>query len=197
MRNVLLASGGLDSTVLAAMYPGSVHLTVDYGQRHCREISSAKRVAAHYEAEQVTIACDLDLLSQSSLTGYCNDPEDWEGTNTVVPGRNSVLLSFAVALAASRKMETVMIGCNADDYEVYADCRPEFIKAWSDLAFFQHGVSVMAPLVEFTKKEIGRMARELDVPIDLTWSCYRGGAWPCEECGACAARRDALGVYDH
>lgn len=197
MRTVLLASGGLDSTVLAASHPGSVHLTVDYGQTHHREIVSAKRVAAHYEAEHVIVGVDLDLLSQSSVTGYCNDPEDWEGARTVVPGRNSVLLSLAVALAASRKLDAVLIGCNADDYEVYTDCRPEFIKAWSDLALFQHGVLVLAPLINLSKKDIGQMANDLRAPVNLTWSCYRGGPWPCEECGACAARKDALGVYDH
>lgn len=200
MKTVLLASGGLDSTVLATMLRDDevIHLSVDYGQRHAtRELAAARSVAKYFDVEHVEVGVDLDLLAHSRLTGNPHEPGSWEGENTVVPGRNSVLLSLAVSLASSRRFDAVWIGCNANDYEVYADCRPEFIQSWNDLAFFQHGLSVRAPLVNKTKRDIGALARNLFAPVNLTWSCYRGGAWPCEDCGACQQRKEALGVYDH
>ena len=106
------------------------------------------------------------------------------------PGRNLVLLSLAAALAQQVGAGEVMIGANADDHEGYPDCRPAFFAAAAPAL----GVRVVAPLVELTKPEVGRMARELAVPWRETWSCYfpRAKGEPCERCDACVGRARAL-----
>lgn len=196
MTTVLLSSGGLDSALLAGMNPDAVHLAVDYGQRHVIELDAARAVARHYGAAWHLARCDLRAFGGSTLTDV---DAGWSGAATVVPNRNAVLLSLAVALAQSMHGGTVLIGCNADDREHYPDCRAEFIHAADVMAAFATAgrVRVEAPLLRMDKPAIGAMARRLDVPIDLTWSCYAGDSVPCRTCGACEQRERALGVHDH
>lgn len=194
---VLLSSGGLDSAVVAAMYPQALHLSVDYGQRHHVELRSAADVAGYYEAEHVVVSAPIaELASTSVLTGA---EGAMVGAPTVVPGRNAVLIALAASLAESRGGGTVLIGVNADDHADYPDCRPEFIAAMHRLVQVSTGerVTVSAPLLQLSKPEIGALAQKLRVPIDLTWSCYVGGTAACLSCGACQQRERALDVRNH
>lgn len=187
MTDVLLASGGLDSSLLAAMYPDTLHLSVDYGQDHRRELAAAAAVAAHYGAEHLVMVAPFGPLVRSAITG---GPGHKVGTDTVVPARNSILLSLALAVAVDRGAESILIGANLDDSEHYLDCRPEFIVAFGRVAGL-HGVILRAPLLSSTKADIGRRARALGVPVELTWSCYLDGPAPCGACGACLTRKEA------
>lgn len=173
---ILLASGGLDSTLIAAEFGPAIHLTVDYGQPHAREIDAARAIAAHYGAEHVVMSCDLPAVGAL--------PE------MIVPGRNLALIALATAVAMSRGHRTVLIGCNKSDAESYPDCRPEFIKMGRAICE-TYGIYLDAPLLRDTKRDIGIRAWRASVPVHLTWSCYRGLAQPCNDCGACAARKEA------
>jgi 7-cyano-7-deazaguanine synthase len=188
MKSVVLLSGGLDSAVCLALEDEPVEaLTVDYGQRHVREIDSARQVAKHYNVPHTVIELDPVLFTGSGLTtepvpnGVATQPDA-----TYVPARNTVFLALAAARAEVLGAERVVIGANADDSAGYPDCRADYILAMRDV--LQQGtvghVWVSAPLLYLTKAEIQVKADELGVPA-VTWSCYQGGQTPCGECGAC------------
>lgn len=198
MTDVILSSGGLDSAVIAAVNPDAIHLHTYYGQRNAgMERLASGDVAAHYGAEWCTVALTgFAVLAPSTLTGQSGD---LVGAPTVVPNRNAMLISLGVALALSRGGGTVLIGCNANDWATYPDCRPEFIAAAHQLAQVATDglVHVDAPLLHLTKPEIGQLATARRIPLNFTWSCYAAGPVPCGDCGACAERKAALGVHDH
>lgn len=191
MKTVVLLSGGLDSAVTLAMHPDADCLTVDYGQRHRREIDSARKVAAHYGAAHTVATVDPILFKGSALTddikvpdGHAESPDA-----TYVPARNTVLLALAAAYAESIGARKIVIGANADDAAGYPDCRSSYIQAFRDVLLqgtIGH-VWVAAPLLGFTKVGVLALATELDVPVELTWSCYAGMDVPCGTCGACSA----------
>jgi 7-cyano-7-deazaguanine synthase len=174
---LLLASGGLDSALIAAEFGPSLHLTVDYGQPHAREIDAARAVAEHYGAEHVVVRCALPPVGGLPAM--------------IVPGRNAVLLALATSFALAHGHRVVLIGCNKTDAGDYSDCRPAFIRAVHALAYDTYGITIEAPLLGMTKRDIGAQVRRLKVPARLTWSCYRGLDAPCQDCGACAARQEA------
>lgn len=206
---VVSLSGGMDSTTLLAHYAAGerphrlLAVSVDYGQRHVRELDSARAVAAHYEAEHLVV--DLRavgaLLSGSALTDPSVDvPEGhyaWETMKaTVVPNRNMIIASVLIGLAVSRRAAVVAFGMHAGDHAVYPDCRPEFVSALGELAAvanegFDPPV-VEAPFVHVTKTDIARRGAELGAPLHLSWSCYQGGDVHCGVCGTCYERREAF-----
>lgn len=201
MTGVLLASGGLDSTLVAAMHDPdapdwpNIHLFVDYGQCHRdQEHRASTAVAKHYGAEHVCFSLPLSRFGGSSLTG---GPGSLIGAETVVPGRNTALISVAISLAVARGAGIVFIGCNASDSEIYPDCRPEFLKCADEVANLGYGIRVRAPLRDMSKTDIGRALYMGKAPVELTWSCYAGGAKPCGACGSCQTRKEALDVFDH
>lgn len=122
-----------------------------------------------------------------ALTGQGDIPESHaeEPDATVVPGRNLILLAIATGWAQQWGYRAVVIGANADDNAGYPDCRPDFLDAVSEATRLAYGVSVWAPLRRYRKKQIIDRARDLNVPLQLTWSCYRGGRQQCGRCGAC------------
>lgn len=201
MTTVLLSSGGLDSAVIAAMHPDAIHLHVRYGQRNwIQEERASRRIADWAKAERVEVVFDqFGSIAKSTLT---SEEGFMVGGATVVPNRNAMLISLGVSLAMNRGGDhsTVFIGCNANDYDTYPDCRPDFIVAASKLAILVSGctVGVEAPLLHLNKREIGNLAGKFNVPVDLTWSCYapRSVGWgqhePCGSCGACIERGKAL-----
>jgi 7-cyano-7-deazaguanine synthase len=206
-------SGGLDSTVcmaLAAAGDGPlVALTFDYGQRHRTELDRAAGIAGHYRAEHLVVALDTSAWGGSALTDTAIDVPEEGGAGipvTYVPARNSIFLAVALGVAEARGLDAVSIGVNAVDYSGYPDCRPAFIDAFRRVAAVgqQRGVegdpiAIDAPLIELSKADIVRLGVELDAPLGLTWSCYRGGASPCGNCDACrlrAAGFTAAGVAD-
>ena len=208
---VILLSGGLDSATTAAIARAEgfalYALSVDYGQRHKQELESAARVARAMEVKRhVTLALDLSVFGGSALTGGIDVPKD-RGPEametsipvTYVPARNTVLLSLALAYAETVRAADLFVGVNAVDYSGYPDCRPEFLRAFADLANLatKAGVEgqlrfrIHAPLIEWTKAQIIRRGTELGVDYGLTHSCYdpdpRGRS--CGRCDACLLRR--------
>jgi 7-cyano-7-deazaguanine synthase len=221
MRAVVLLSGGLDSTTTFAVAKASgfevFALSVDYGQRHRIELdraaASAKVLGA---AEHRTVRLDLRDIGGSALTADVADQKDRSddaiGTGipvTYVPARNTILLGVALSYAEVVGAFDLFIGANILDYSGHPDCRPEFLKAFEDLANVatKAGVEgaghfrVHAPLLRMTKAEIIREGARLGVDFSLTLSCYdpdpEGRA--CGHCDSCQLRRKGFaeaGVAD-
>lgn len=194
MKSVVLLSGGVDSTVLMAVRHKAddeiTAVTFDYGQSHAREIRSASAVAQHYQATHYILGLS-DILHGSALTGQGTIPEGHadDPDATFVPGRNLIFLSIAAGLADEIGASAVMFGANKDDFGGYPDCRPKFLTAMDEAISLgtRNGVSVAAPLMCLTKRQVVQLGTELDAPLGLTWSCYHGGDKPCGVCGACVS----------
>lgn len=206
MKSVVLLSGGLDSAVALAMEQRLVParraveaLTVDYGQRHNREIYAAHKVACHYGVPWRLITLDPKLFGGSTsalLDGGDPVPEGHAEAPdaTYVPARNTLLLTMAAVRAEILGVNKVVIGANADDAGAYPDCRADYLNAFRDVLIegTLGGVWIDAPLLYMTKQEVIAAAQSLNVPVHLTWSCYEGmAAGPCGRCGACQAREVA------
>jgi len=204
---VVLLSGGLDSYTAAAIARQAgftlYALTIRYGQRHVREVESARAVARWLQvARHIELDVDLSAFGGSSLTSDMPVPKDRpidpnEIPSTYVPARNTVFLSLALAWAEVLKARDIFIGVNALDYSGYPDCRPEFISAFERLASLAtaEGVrgtrfTVHAPLQLLSKADIIRRGVELGLDYGLTHSCYDpapDGA-PCGRCDSCVLR---------
>jgi 7-cyano-7-deazaguanine synthase len=210
MNAVCLLSGGLDSsTCLAEARRDGFDcyaLSFDYGQRHHAELEAARKVARALGARDHRIAkIDLRVFGKSALTDEIPVPKgrDEAAMNreipvTYVPARNTIFLSFALAWAEVLEANDIYIGVNALDYSGYPDCRPEFIEAFEHLSNLATRVGVegrttmriRTPLIELSKADIVRRAIELNVPLDLTHSCYDPDAAgrPCGACDSCLLR---------
>jgi 7-cyano-7-deazaguanine synthase len=207
-RAVLLLSGGLDSTVAAAMARQEgfeLHaLSFDYGQRHRRELQSARDVAKALGARSHTVlTVPVGQLGGSALTdngiavptGRTAQEMGADIPVTYVPARNIVFLSLALGLAEVRDAERIVIGANALDYSGYPDCRPEFFAAFQEAARLGtkrgvegRAVAIHVPLQTMTKADIVREGLRLKAPLDLTWSCYQGHDKACGTCDSCVLR---------
>lgn len=207
-RAVVLLSGGLDSCTAAAWarHQGfDVHaLSFDYGQRHTRELASARKVAkALGVASHTILKVPLGQLGGSALTDKAIQVPDARRKAvigqaiplTYVPARNTIFLSFALAVAEVTRSSAIVIGANHVDYSGYPDCRPEYLRAFQRMANLAtkagvegQGVKVLAPLLRKDKAAIVQLARRLKAPVAMTWSCYRGGTKPCGKCESCVLR---------
>jgi 7-cyano-7-deazaguanine synthase len=204
---VLLLSGGLDSYTAGAIAKDEgfrLHaLTVKYGQRHVREIESARAVAAALGVDRhIELDVDLSAFGGSSLTSDAPVPKDrridaTDIPSTYVPARNTVFLSLALGWAEVLGAHDIVIGVNALDYSGYPDCRPEYVAAFEALASLAtaRGVQgerfrIHAPLQHLTKAQIIRRGIELDLDYGLTHSCYDPGpdGRPCGRCDSCVLR---------
>lgn len=218
-RAVVLASGGLDSTVAAAVarrdrYRLSL-LTIDYHQRHAVEVQCAERVAEALGAERHTVVnVDLRAIGGSALTDALPVPKDRSESelsqdvpNTYVPGRNLIFLSLAVAQAEVLGASVIYFGANVVDYSGYPDCRPEFIKAMEAVlrvgtkaGLTGRQIEIRAPLLQLSKADIIRLGVALHAPLHLTHSCYDPvGLVACGHCDSCLIRRRGFseaGVVD-
>ncbi len=218
-KAVVLLSGGLDSATAAAI-AGSVGfdllaLSFDYGQRHARELQSAKAVAqALAMSEHRIVSLDMESIAPSALTSDIQVPVDRDrGTmcsdipSTYVPARNTIFLSYALAYAETSAAFDIYIGVSQIDYSGYPDCRIEFIRSFEQTANLatQAGVegpdrlTIHAPLINLTKAETISRGLQLGVDYSLTWSCYLGGARACGRCDSCKLRLagfEAAGVPD-
>ena len=207
MNAVVLLSGGLDSYTAAAIVQrlgfDLYALSVNYGQRHARELESARNVArALGVVRHLEMAVDLRAVGGSSLTSDESVPMDRdlavaEIPSTYVPAHNTVFLSLALGWAEVLGARDIVIGINALDYSGYPDCRPEFIQAFEQLAALatRAGVEgartrVQAPLLTMTKAEIIRRGVELGLDYGLTHSCYDpvDAGRPCGRCDSCVLR---------
>lgn len=218
-RAVILLSGGLDSTVTAAVagHEGFALylLTIAYRQRHAIEIEQARQVAAALRARSHTVVdVDLRALGGSALTGDLPVPKDrpeQERTQgipvTYVPARNLIFLSLAAAHAEVVGASAIYFGANVLDYSGYPDCRPEFIRAFEETVAVgtKRGVegsrlAVRAPLLTLSKAEIIQLGMKLQAPLHLTHSCYDPiGSLACGRCDSCVIRRQGFakaGVED-
>jgi 7-cyano-7-deazaguanine synthase len=208
---VVLLSGGLDSATVLAIarsqgFAASA-LSFAYGQRHSWELEAARRVAEAGGAVQHRIATiDLRVFGGSALTDDIDVPKGRGADEmshgipiTYVPARNTIFLSFALAWAEVLGSSDIFIGVNALDYSGYPDCRPEFIRAYEQMANLatragvegKQWVRIHAPLMQMTKADIIRKGLELGVDYSLTSSCYDpapDGA-PCGQCDSCFLRR--------
>jgi 7-cyano-7-deazaguanine synthase len=206
---VVLLSGGLDSTTCLAWAKRqgfACHaLAVDYGQRHRHELAAARAVAdAHGAASYRVVAADLRAIGGSALTADLDVPRDRDARAmgvgipvTYVPARNTLFLALAVGLAETVGAADVVAGMNAIDYSGYPDCRPEFVRAFEQVANLgtRAGVQgrrfiVHTPLMTLDKAGIIRLGVSLGVDYAITHSCYDpasdGGA--CGRCDACLLR---------
>ena len=210
-RAVVLVSGGLDSATTLAVARAAGYecyaLSFDYGQRHARELASARRVAdALGAAQHLTLRLDLRAIGGSALTADIAVPKGrsaqaiGEGIPvTYVPARNTIFLSHALAWAEVLGAQDIFIGVNVLDASGYPDCRPEFIAQFERLANLatQAGVEgqsrfrVHAPLIKLGKAGIIRRGMELGVDFGLTWSCYapEPDGRACGLCDSCQLRK--------
>jgi len=209
---IVLLSGGLDSSTVLAMAKERgfdvVALTFDYGQKHKRELNSARRVANHYKVnEHIVIPLNLRGHLKSSLTRESMAIPLRESVSeigseipdTYVPSRNIIFLSIGASIAESRGATALFIASNAVDFSGYPDCTPEFIKAFQKTLDVGtkagkegRGVKVEAPILNTSKAGIVKEAVRLGVPLELTWSCYRGGAKACGRCDSCLLRLEGF-----
>ncbi len=207
-KAVVLLSGGLDSSTCMAIAKHEGYelyaLSFDYGQRHKKEMESAKEIARYFGAKEHKIMkIDLRQIGGSALTDDSIPvPENRDEEHmadeippTYVPARNTILLSFALAYAEVIDADAIYIGANALDYSGYPDCRPEYYKAFEKVARLgtKRGVEgkpieIKYPLINMTKAEIIKTGMKLGVPYELTWSCYKGGEKACGVCDSCKLR---------
>jgi len=207
---VILLSGGIDSATAAAIAKQQgfqLHaLSFDYGQRHVRELDSAKLVAAFLQAESHRlIKFDLRAIGGSALTDQIEVPKERSATAiaqgipvTYVPARNTIFLSFALALAERLEAADIFFGANQLDYSGYPDCREEYLNAFEQMANLatkagvegRSRLTIRAPLLHMSKAEIIKKGRELGVDFGLTWSCYdpASDGQACGRCDSCQLR---------
>lgn len=221
-KALVLCSGGVDSTTLLAMAVGKYGaenvyaLSISYGQRHEREIDSARKVADHYGVEQRFLGlASIFADSNCSLLSHSDEEipeesyaeqlaENGGGTvSTYVPFRNGLFLSSAASMALSLGCSVLYYGAHSDDWagSAYPDCSPAFVAAMNEAIVQGTGgeLRLEAPFVQFSKADIVRQGLALGVPYELTWSCYEGGDVPCGVCATCIDRVRAFeenGVVD-
>jgi 7-cyano-7-deazaguanine synthase len=208
-KAIVLLSGGLDSATTAAQAIADgyeiIAISFRYGQRHDRELIAAQQIAATLGIrEHFTIDVNLAQWGGSALTDAAIAvPTDGIKPNeipiTYVPGRNTVFIAIALSLAEAKQASAIYLGINAVDYSGYPDCRPEYLNVFQQLANLSSKAAIegnapklVAPLVMDSKTDIVHRALALNVPIELTWSCYQGESEPCGVCDSCRIRDRAL-----
>jgi len=217
VRAVVLLSGGLDSYTAAAMAKAQFTLsalTIHYGQRHAREIESARAIARALAVERhLELEIDLRRIGGSSLTSAESVPHGRDVAapgipSTYVPARNTIFLSVALGWAETLDARDLVIGVNALDYSGYPDCRPEFVAAFEQVANLgtRAGVegsrfTIHTPLIAMTKADIVRHGVALGLDYSLTHSCYdpKPDGRPCGTCDSCVLRAKGFreaGVFD-
>ena len=213
-RIIAVVSGGIDSVTMAHHLKNQGHdlhvLSIDYGQRHRRELECARAAADRLDAsyQQVDLSAAKSIFRGSSLT----DPSvevpragDAPPVNpNIVPNRNAVLLSVAFVSAVVENADAVAFGVIADDVGP-SDTSPEFLQKFVEMervatrGSARPGLSLLAPLVTLHKTDVIVLGDELGVPWEETWTCFRGEQIHCGECAACAERRGAfteVGIKD-
>ena len=209
-KAVILLSGGLDSTTALAIAKEQNYdcyaLSFDYGQKQKSELESSISIAKKSNViEHRIMKISLSDIGGSALTDKAIDvPKHVESEEipiTYVPARNTIFLSFALAWAEVVNSQTIFIGVNALDYSGYPDCRPEFIKAFENMANLAtkqsvegNRIQIKTPLINMTKAEIITKGLSLGVDYSATTSCYDANALgeACGECDACVLRKNGF-----
>lgn len=211
-RAVILLSGGLDSAValwLVKSQGYELHtLSFDYGQRHDRELKAASLLSdLAFAKSHKQVSINLGQWGGSSLTDKSIEIEDGNIDRTdipltYVPARNMIFLSIAASFAESIGAQDIFIGVSQVDYSGYVDCREPFLTAMQEAinkgtvmgAEKNQQIKIHAPFINKTKVEEIILGKELGVPFEHTWSCYRGGEKPCGCCDSCLLRAKAFDV---
>ncbi len=212
-KYIAVVSGGLDSTTLVYDLRASGHevhcVSFNYAQRHKKELDFAIETSSRLGLQHTIID-----LSESGLTGvFANSGSSLVDNfvpvpdghyaeesmkQTIVPNRNMIMLAIAAGIGVSVGAERVATGVHAGDHFIYPDCRPDFIQAAHEAIVYGNDGStppmggVFAPYLHKTKEDIAFRALELKVPLELTWSCYKGGELHCGTCGTCTERLEAI-----
>lgn len=222
MKALVLISGGLDSTTCLALAlkeygnENVVGLSIFYGQRHDKEIKAADAVCDYYKVEHITL--DLSTMfqfSDCSLLKHSDEkiPEgaydlqlketNCKPVSTYVPFRNGLFLSSAAAIALSKGCSKIYYGAHADDAagNAYPDCSSDFNNAMNKAIYEGSGkqLQIEAPFIGLNKAGVVKKGLELNVPYELTWSCYEGHDKACGRCGTCIDRKKAFelnGIVD-
>lgn len=218
---VVLLSGGLDSVTCLywakANFANVTAVSFNYGQRHNSELDAAKRIAATAQVEHRIINIDLAQLGGSALTDQSIAVPDAKDTDfsharddqqinekipvTYVPARNTIFLSYALAVAEVTQAKAIVIGVNAVDYSGYPDCRPEYIEAFETMANLAtkagvtgHHLSIATPLLHLSKAAIIKLGISLGVDYSQTVSCYRADSdgRACGQCDSCYLRQQGF-----
>ena len=222
MKALVLSSGGVDSSTCLALAADKlgkdnvISLTMYYGQKHDRELKAAKQLAAHYGVEHIVM--DLTPIFQFSDSSLLKNSDknipsgsyslqqienDGKPVSTYVPFRNGLFLSCAASIALSKECEIIYYGTHSDDVagDAYPDCSTAFNDAINKAIYEGSGrqLRVEAPFLNLNKADVVKKGLELEVPFELTWSCYEGGEKPCGACATCIDRAKAFelnGVED-
>ena len=215
MKALVLFSGGVDSTTCLAEVIGKygkdevLALSVSYGQKHSKELEVSKRIADHYgvrykrlDLAQIFADSDCSLLqgSESDIPkeSYAEQLKKTDGkpVSTYVPFRNGLFLASAASIAISNGCTEIYYGAHSDDAagNAYPDCSQAFNDAINTAIYVGSGnqLSVVAPFIGMTKAEVVAQGVKLNVPYEMTWSCYEGNDKPCGVCGTC---RDRIAAF--
>lgn len=203
-KALVVHSGGLDSTVLLYEMMRDFHVIglvgVDYNQRHSKELYHAQLIADRLNLPRHEIQISLRLESSSQTSHAVPVPEGhYTAENmktTVVPNRNMILLALAAAKAVDLGAEIIGFGAHSGDHAIYPDCRPEFITVLGDAISIatENKVRIFAPFDTVTKAQIVARGVELEVPFEMTWTCYKGNKLACGRCGTCVERLEAFDI---
>ena len=215
MKVLVLLSGGVDSATCLGLAihefgkENVVTLSISYGQKHTKEMEAAKKIAAYYQVEFVCLDLakifeysDCSLLAHSGQEipneSYAEQIEKCGGkpVSTYVPFRNGLFLSSAASIALSKGCSKIYYGAHSDDAagNAYPDCSSAFNEAMNQAIYIGCGkqLQIEAPFVLWSKAKVVKKGLELNVPYELTWSCYEGGEKPCGKCGTCIDRAIAF-----
>lgn len=214
-KAIVLFSGGLDSTTCLALAvekygnKNVIALSMSYGQKHEKELQCAERLVSYYGVKLVKYDlskifeqsnCSLLKMSGSDVPAesYAEQISKTDGkpVTTYVPYRNGLFLSVAASLALIYECEVIYYGAHRDDAagDAYPDCSEEFNTLIGGAIYegSGHQVRVEAPFINKTKADIVATGLRLNVPYEMTWSCYNGGDVPCGKCGTCIDRINAF-----
>lgn len=206
MKTLVICSGGLDSVTLAYKVAKEHTLTrlvsFDYGQRHKKELDYARLHAEMLGVphQVIDISAVGKALTGSALTDNVDVPDGHYASDnmkiTIVPNRNAIMLTIAYGVACSNEDEAVATAVHGGDHFIYPDCRPAFLDSFAamqDQALDGYAnVKLLTPYAEKTKTDIAADAAKYGVPIEQTWSCYKGGDIHCGRCGTCVERQEAF-----
>jgi 7-cyano-7-deazaguanine synthase len=223
-KAVVLLSGGLDSATALYFARSKGYrcfcLVFDYGQKHRKELTAAKKIAGIANCKWQIVKFNLpwkgsSLLDRRIPISRRNNVITQKRKNvippTYVPARNTIFLSFTLSFAETVGAETIFIAANAIDYSGYPDCRPEFFRAMERVIKVgtkvgaeskiknKRVIKIVTPLINKSKAGIIRLGLKLGVPYQFTWSCYQGGRSPCGVCDSCRLREKGFreaGVID-
>lgn len=207
---VLSLSGGLDSSTLLgnliAFNYEVLCLNFIYGSHHNKyELESAKKIADYYKVPYKTIDLTTTFKGFKSNLLIDNNKEIPEGhyeennmSKTVVPGRNTIFASILLGYAESIGAKYIALGIHKGDHHIYPDCRAEYIKALDCLVYLasDYKIEVLTPFINLTKSQICELGTDIQVPYELTRTCYKNQEISCGKCGSCNERLEAFSIIN-